>query len=229
MEKVRTVSDTKRDFYAHHNRPINSVYRRVVEELMVEMHLLSVNTKFRPDPIYYLGVISSFERFMQGYRPEADKESILSALCQSVGGSLEQYRQGASQAFQLAKDLGSLEALVNWFESPTAQPGVEGLAEAVQEISNNPQFKYSRLFAIGLYTLIQEVSPDTLKNENSSQEVITKLTNALGLPPERLAKDFDLYRSNSEKMQQMIAVLEDVLEADRKKRQQKDKELPKSE
>ncbi|NEQ21393.1 MAG: photosystem II biogenesis protein Psp29, partial [Microcoleus sp. SIO2G3] len=28
MNNVRTVSDTKRDFYNHHTRPINSIYRR---------------------------------------------------------------------------------------------------------------------------------------------------------------------------------------------------------
>ncbi|HAX86545.1 MAG TPA: photosystem II biogenesis protein Psp29, partial [Cyanobacteria bacterium UBA11370] len=66
MNNVRTVSDTKRDFYNCHTRPINSIYRRVVEELMVEMHLLSVNVDFRYDPIYALGVVTSFNRFMQG-------------------------------------------------------------------------------------------------------------------------------------------------------------------
>lgn len=70
MDKNRTLSDTKRSFYQHHRRPINSVYRRVVEELIVEMHLLSVNVDFRPEPIYYLGVCESFRRFMEGYTPK---------------------------------------------------------------------------------------------------------------------------------------------------------------
>ena len=43
VTNLKTVSDTKRSFYTHYNKPINSVYRRVVEELLVEMHLLSVN------------------------------------------------------------------------------------------------------------------------------------------------------------------------------------------
>jgi len=41
VNNVRTVSDTKRAFYTLHTRPINTIYRRVVEELIVEMHLLS--------------------------------------------------------------------------------------------------------------------------------------------------------------------------------------------
>ena len=73
MNNVRTVSDAKRAFYTLHTRPINSIYRRVVEELMVEMHLLFVNTDFSYDAIYALGVVTAFDRFMQGYRPEHDR------------------------------------------------------------------------------------------------------------------------------------------------------------
>ncbi|MFM8003381.1 MAG: photosystem II biogenesis protein Psp29, partial [Dolichospermum sp.] len=49
VNNVRTVSDTKKTFYTLHTRPINTIYRRVVEELMVEMHLLSVNVDFSYD------------------------------------------------------------------------------------------------------------------------------------------------------------------------------------
>ena len=116
MNYVRTVSDTKRAFYTHHTRPINSVYRRFVEELMVEMHLLSVNVDFRIDPIYCLGVVTSFDRFMQGYRPEQDKESIFAALCQSVGGNAQQYRQEAESLVALAKPMSAQE-LISWIIS----------------------------------------------------------------------------------------------------------------
>ncbi len=60
MNNVRTVSETKRAFYGQHTRPINALYRRVVEELMVEMHLLLVNVEFEYDSIYALGVVSVF-------------------------------------------------------------------------------------------------------------------------------------------------------------------------
>ncbi|MER3587246.1 MAG: photosystem II biogenesis protein Psp29, partial [Mastigocladus sp. ERB_26_1] len=76
MNNVRTVSDTKRTFHSLHTRPINTIYRRVVEELMVEMHLLAVNVDFSYNPIFALGVVTSFDRFMQGYQPESDRESI---------------------------------------------------------------------------------------------------------------------------------------------------------
>ncbi len=224
MEKVRTVSDTKRDFYAQHTRPINSIYRRVVEELLVELHLLSVNVHFRVDPIYCLGVVSSFERFMQGYRPEKDKESIFQAICRAVGGNPDEYRANANLALNLAKKLGSIPNLISWFKSPK-QEEYPSVAEAVERIKENPQFKYSRLFGIGLYTMLSEVEPGFWREQKSRDEITTQLAEIFPVNGEKLAKDFDLYQSNLEKIQQMILVLEEAVEADRKKREKKSLEL----
>lgn len=227
MEKVRTVSDTKRDFYAHHTRPINSIYRRVVEELMVELHLLSVNQSFRVDPIYCLGVVSSFERFMQGYRPEEDKESIFRALTKAVGGGLEEYRSNAELALNLARRLDSVDDLLAWFKSPQPQEGEFPLAEAVNTITGNPQFKYSRMFGIGLYTMIGEKNLELLQDKEKQEEIIKQLAEIFPVSAEKLQKDFDLYQSNLEKMQQMVLVVEEALEAERKKRAKKNLELEK--
>jgi photosystem II biogenesis protein Psp29 len=217
---VKTVSDTKRDFYAHHTRPINSVYRRVVEELLVEMHLLSVNADFQSDPIYYLGVVTSFERLMQGYRPEKDKESIFNALCQSVGGNSELYKEQAGTILDLAKKK-SPEDLVVWLSNPTATDDAEMIVEPIKAITANPNFKYSRLFAIGLYTLLEEADSEIVKQEDKRKEIIGLIANKLHLPEDKVNKDIDLYRSNLDKIDQILGVLEDVLQASRKQREKR--------
>jgi len=220
VEKVRTVSDTKRDFYTHHTRPINSIYRRVVEELLVELHLLSVNHNFRVDPIYCLGVVSSFDNFMQGYHPEEDRESIFQAICQSVGGSAQEYRASANIALNLAKRMTSFADLISWFKSPQPMEGEYPLSDAVSAIASSSQFKYSRMFALGLYTMVVQVNPEFWQEQKSREEVTNQLAEVLPVSADKLQKDFDLYRSNLEKMQQMILVIEEALEADRKKRAQ---------
>lgn len=220
MDKIRTVSDTKRDFYAHHTRPINSIYRRVVEELMVEMHLLSVNVDFLLDPIYCLGVVTSFDRFMQGYRPERDKESIFHALCHSVGGDAEKYRQQAESLTALAEQM-SVQDLISWMGSPNPPQGTENLWASLQAIANNPNFKYSRLFAIGVYTILEEAYPDLIKDEERRERALKQISEVLHLPGEKMQKDLELYRGNLEKMTQAIGVLEDALQADRKQREKR--------
>jgi photosystem II biogenesis protein Psp29 len=220
VNNVRTVSDTKRDFYNLHTRPVNSIYRRVVEELMVEMHLLSVNVDFKYDPIYALGVVTSFNRFMQGYRPERDKESIYEALCKAVGNEPQQYIQDAERLKETAGHLSGKD-LVSWFSSPTSLEGAGDLHYTVAAIANNPKFKYSRLFAIGLYTLLEQVDPDLVKDEKQRNEALKPIGNSLNLPEEKLQKDLELYRSNLEKMAQAQLVIEDAIKADRKKREQR--------
>jgi photosystem II biogenesis protein Psp29 len=219
---VRTVSDTKRAFYTIHTRPINSIYRRVVEELMVEMHLLSVNVDFCYDPIYALGVFTSFHRFMQGYRPEPDKASIFNGLCQAMNDDSQRYRHDAEQLEALAVRLSGQE-MIDWLKLSAAVSDGKELQERVQAIAHNAKFKYSRLFAIGLYTLLELADPDLVKDETAQTEALKQVCATLNLPQDKIHKDLELYRSNLEKMSQAIIVMEDALKAERKKRDEREK------
>ncbi len=220
VNNIRTVSDTKRDFYTHHTRPINSIYRRVVEELMVEMHLLAVNADFRYDPIYALGMVTSFDKFMQGYRPEQDKDSIFAALCQAVGGDAPKYRHDSKQLQDLAARLSGQE-IIAWLSQSTTIDDVGELQQSLRAIADNPNFKYSRLFAIGLFTLLELADSDLVKDEKQRNEVFQQISEPLHLPNEKLQKDLEIYLGNLEKMAQVRVIMEDTLIAERKKRDQR--------
>ncbi len=218
MNPVRTLSDTKRSFYTQHTRPINSIYRRIVEELMVEMHLLSVNTLFRDEPIYELGVVSSYERLMGSYRPEGDQATIFQALCRSVAADPEHYRRQAETLRTVAARLSPLQ-LADWRSALPPLDGTEPLYSALQAVADNDKFKYSRLFAIGLYSLVEAADPDAPRQEQ--QRNLDKLSQSLNLPTEKLAKDLELYQGNIEKLEQARIIIEDALKSDRKKRQER--------
>lgn len=217
VKNVRTVSDTKRAFYNGHTRPINSIFRRVVEELMVEMHLLEVNEDFHYDPIYALGVVTSFERFMQGYQPEKDKASIFTSLCQAQGGDPQKYQQDAQELVDLASPM-SADQLIDWITQSASHDSSEKLPAQIRAIATNSKFKYSRLFAIGLFTLLELVDPELVKDEPKCTQALQQISTALNLPEGKAQKDLELYRSNLEKMAQARKMLQDILETDRKKR-----------
>ena len=217
---MKTVSDSKRAFYAAYSRPINSIYRRVIEELLVEMHLLSVNADFKPDPIYYLGIVTSFERLMQGYQPEKDKEQIFNALCTSTDGNPETYKTEAGALLSFAKDK-SIEDLVAWLGNPTAEEDTGYIVEPIKAIASRDNFKYSRPFAIGIYTLLEESNSELVKDQEKRDEIIDKIVEGFGLSGDKMKKDIELYRSNLEKMDQLLKVIEDVLEASRKQREKR--------
>jgi photosystem II biogenesis protein Psp29 len=227
VNNLRTVSDTKRDFYTYHTRPINSIYRRVVEELMVEMHLLAVNADFTYNPIYALGVVTAFNKFMQGYRPEKDKDSIFNALCRSVQEDPQKYQNDAQQTENLAKNTSSQEAIealktASSIGNPNNFEG--GFHVDLGSIANNSKFKYSRLFGIGLFSLLELSGTEAIKDTKQQEDLIKEISQGLKLPGDKLLKDLELYRSNLDKMAQLQQVLADTLQADRKKREQRAQE-----
>ena len=220
MDTIRTVSDTKRDFYSYHNRPINSIYRQVVEELLVEMHLLSVNVDFRKDSIYSLGVVSAFDRFLQGYKPLSDKDSIFNALCQSVGSKPENYRQDA-QSITSIPDNWTMDGFIEWLQEPSGGDETQSLKETINQIRNNSYFKYSRLFAIGLYTLIDKIDSEVVKDNDKRNKILDQISEILGFSKDKIQKDLDIYRSNLEKMEQVLLLIQEGIQSDRKKREQR--------
>lgn len=220
VSTVPTLSDTKRAFYAAYTRPVNSLYRRVVEELMVEMHLLVVNINFVYDPIYALGVVASFDRFMEGYQPQDDQNSIFNSLCTAVKANPQQYRQDAEHVLAAVSSL-SIQDLINALTGETAKLVGDDLSQILAPLYDRPSFKYTRLFSIGLFTLIEKVDAEFVKNQEQFTEALSKISAALALPFERLKKDLELYQSNLNKLGQARVILAEAVESERKKREQR--------
>ena len=223
MNTVRTVSDTKRAFYTLHTRPVSSVYRRVVEELMVEIHLLRVNEDFRNDPIFALGVVGTFDRFMAGYEPATDRDSIFKALCGAEELDPSQFRSDAESAKSAAAGHSS-EDLLAWVTQSAASGG-EGIAGTLQAIATNPKFKYSRLFAIGLYNLLESADPALVAEAEKLNEYIDKLAVPLNLSATKIQRDLELYRGNIDKLVQAQKAMAEFIEGERRRQQKRAEEL----
>ena len=220
MNNVRTVSDTKRAFYSIHARPVNSIYRRVVEELLVEIHLLNVNEDFRYDPFFALGVTTTFDRFMDGYQPQAEQTSIFDALCQAQEMDPQQLRRDSQRLQEMVQSKSAAE-LMAWM-TEAAESGGDELQWQLRTIAQNPKFKYSRLFAIGLYTLLERADADGVKDEAKFTQTFHQLGEQLHLTESKLQKDLELYRSNLDKIAQARQTMDDILQASRKRQQQRE-------
>jgi photosystem II biogenesis protein Psp29 len=190
---------------------------------MVEMHLLTVNANFAYDPIYALGVVTSFQRFMEGYQPQSDRDSIFNALCQAIKTQPQKYRQDAESLLQAVSHL-SKEELIATLTLTAPANSSNPLREVLVAISDRPTFKYSRLFAIGLFTLLDKADENLSKNQEELKGILQKITAVLPIPHEKLVKDLELYQSNLTKLGQAVAMMGELVEADRKKREQREQE-----
>jgi hypothetical protein len=188
-----------------------------VEELMVEMHLLSVNVDFSYDAIYALGVVTSFDRFMDGYQPERDQESIFRAICQAVEQDPHRYRQDASRLQALAASLPTKDLIASLSQAISVDQDAD-LQKQLEVVAGNSNFKYSRLFGVGLFALLVQSDPELVKDDQQRAEALKAIANGLHLSEDKLIKDLELYSSNLEKMAQALIVMADIVSADRKKR-----------
>ncbi|MEB3294347.1 MAG: photosystem II biogenesis protein Psp29, partial [Synechococcales bacterium] len=98
------------------------------------------------------------------------------------------------------------------------------LQAALQQVAENAKFKYSRLFAIGLYTLLETLDAEAVKDNERRKMALEKLAMELHLSGDKLEKDLELYRSNLDNMQQAQTAMADILAADRKRREQREQD-----
>ncbi len=108
-----TVADSKRAFHSAFPHVIAPIYRRLVDELLVELHLLSHQKGFQADGLFAVGLTQVFDSFSKGYRPDAQREPLFQALCSATGFDGAALRSKADQA---RRQVGhhSLEEVKSW-------------------------------------------------------------------------------------------------------------------
>jgi len=217
-----TVADSKRAFHRAFPHVIAPLYRRMVDELLVELHLLSRQQGFQADPLFACGLIQVFDSFSKGYRPEQHRDPLLAALCSASGFDAGRLRQQRDQAVA-SMGAHSVDEVKQWVER-RGQGAPEPIANALASIER-PDFHYSRLMGVGLLSLLEQaqgadgMDPATLRSEAHA------LGEAMGLLRDRLDKDLSLYAGNLEKLAQAVELMEETVAAERRKRERQQADL----
>jgi photosystem II biogenesis protein Psp29 len=212
----QTVADSKRAFHAAFPHVIAPLYRRLVDELLVELHLLSHQKGFQADGLFAVGLTQVFDSFSKGYRPEEQREPLFGALCSANGFDPAQLRQMAADA---VANVGhhSLEEVKAWLSNrgEGSPAPIAGLLSGVQR----PDFHYSRLVAVGLLSLLQSARGADALDPQALRSAAHEIGEAMGLIKDRVDKDLGLYATNIEKMAQAVELMEETLAADRRRRE----------
>lgn len=216
MSEALTVADSKRAFHSAFPHVISPLYRRMIDELLVELHLLSRQRGFRADPLFATGLVQVFDSFSKGYRPESQHEALFQALCASSGFDAAGLRQQQQQALQT---LGqhSMEEVRQWIEHQ-GEGAPAPLAEALASIRRK-DFHYSRLMAVGLLTLLEQAQGADGLDPQTLRQAAHEIGASMGLLRDRLDKDLSLYTTNLEKMAQAVELMEETVAAERRRRE----------
>ncbi len=216
MSAALTVADSKRAFHRAFPNVIAPLYRRLVDELLVELHLLSRQGGFRSDPLFACGLIQVFDSLAKGYRPDTQLEPLLAALCSASGFDAASLRQQRDQAMA-AMGSHSVEQVKEWIEQEGAG-APEPVATALASIRRS-DFHYSRLMAVGLLSLLEQAQGADAMDPTALRSYAHDLGSAMGLLRDRLDKDISLYANNLEKMAQAVELMEETVAAERRKRE----------
>ena len=218
LSNPQTVADSKRRFYAAYPHVIPGLYRRVVDELLVELHLLAGQAGFDADSLFAMGLTQVFDNLMQGFKPAERRDALFAAICSGAGLKADQLRKDAKQLREQLVPHGEAE-IKSWIEQQGQ--GAPDVFKRVLQQASRSDFHYSRLHAVGLMGLLQDLSGGDDQDPQALQERAHQLGHSMGLQKEKLQKDMGLYASNLEKMSQAVELLEETVAAERRKREKR--------
>ncbi|XP_010488976.2 PREDICTED: protein THYLAKOID FORMATION 1, chloroplastic [Camelina sativa] len=206
-DDVPPVSETKSNFLKAYKRPIPSIYNTVLQELIVQQHLMRYKRTYRYDPVFALGFVTVYDQLMDGYPSDQDRDAIFKAYIQALNEDPKQYRIDAQKMEEWARSQTSA-SLVD-FSSKEGE--VESLLKDIAGRAGSKEgFSYSRFFAVGLFRLLELASA-------TDPTVLDKLCTSLNINKKSVDRDLDVYRNLLSKLVQAKELLKEYVQREKKK------------
>ena len=192
MSVRATISDSKSEFHKEFPFVIPPIYRKLADELLVELHLLSHQKNFKQNSIFAIGLKELFNKLSSGYKPSDHINKLFNAICNCNGFN-------PAEINSLSEELISK---VNKIEKGNLNEYLMKLKDDIKEKNY-----YSRISAIGIYKLVSELAYcKDLKEDELNNEICT-ISELIGYQQSRVTKDISLYKSNIEKMRQALEII----------------------
>ena len=205
LKEKLTVSDSKTLFHEQFPFVIPNLYKRIVDEMLVELNLLNHQREFTQESYFCVGLSETFKELTNGYEPKDHLEKLFKALCNSTN-----FNPGE---------------IVKISEETIDSHNTENLEEISNKIIQNSSDKlyYSRILILGIYKIITLANDFTEETDISKLGILTKLANELDLPLTKVEKDISIYKSNLKKFEQAKELLRETILSEREKRKKNEK------
>ena len=151
LKEKLTVSDSKKLFHEKFPYVIPGLYKRVVDEMLVELNLLNHQNEFMQDYLFCVGLTETFKELMQGYKPEKHLDLLFESLCSSTNFEAKEIKLISQKSQKEFKDKSSKDIL-------------KLLKEKI-----SPKPYPSRILNLGMYILISNCQD--FKEGNESETV----------------------------------------------------------
>ena len=199
MKEKLTVSDSKKLFHEKFPYVIPGLYKRIVDEMLVELNLLNHQNEFTQNYLFCIGLTETFQELMKGYKPENQLDLLFDALCRSTNFEANEIKKISKKSQDEFKDKSSKDTL-----------------KLLQEKTDNKLYP-SRILNLGIYKIISKAQDLKSVNEVEMNKIISNIYENLNLSFNKAEKDIGIYKSSLSKMEQAKELIEELKIKDKKK------------
>jgi photosystem II biogenesis protein Psp29 len=207
---VKTVADTIADFYRLYPQPpVLPMYRTFLMDLLKQVHLTVVDSRFKYDAVFALGAWETYNGLMSNYDKlggTAQAEAIWPAFMQSCGLDPEKIKADAEAVVQWAK--GASPAQVLETMEGSADGADQRVSDAFSGISTG---LYSQPFSVGLFKMME------YSGVQATSDNVEQWAKALQIPAAKPVSDLETYRKNTDKLRQAEEMMREVEIREKKK------------
>ncbi len=200
LKEKLTVSDSKKLFYEQFPYVIPGLYKRIVDEMLVELNLLNHQNEFTQNYLFCIGLTETFQELMKGYKPENQLDLLFDAICSSTNFEANEIKKISKKSQDEFKDRSSKDTL-----------------KLLQEKTDNKLYP-SRILNLGIYKIISKAQDLKSVNEVEMNKIISNIYENLNLSFNKAEKDIGIYKSSITKMEQAKELIEELKIKDKKKK-----------
>jgi len=208
---VKTVSETIADFYKGYPQPpVLPMYRTFVVDFITQTHLAVVDSRFKYDAIFALGMSHYFNGLMGNYDKIISSEQsgkIWASVCKAVGLNPDEVTADAEAMSAYATSASPADILQHL--EGTAAPSDARVSEAFSSIKSK---LYTMTYSVGLFKLMELSSIELSKGNVEEWAKALKID-----PPAKVASDLETYKQNQQKMQRGEEMMREIEIREKKK------------
>ena len=201
LKEKLTVSDSKKLFHEKFPYVIPGLYKRLVDEMLVELNLLNHQNEFTQDYLFCVGLTETFKELMKGYKPEKHLDLLFESLCSSTNFEEKEINEISQKSQKEFKDKTYKDIL-----------------KLLLEKSNSKLYP-SRILNLAIYILISNDKDLKDKDESEKNKIISDIFEKLNLSANKGEKDIGIYKSSISKILQAKELIEELRTKGKKKEQ----------
>ena len=187
-----TVSDSKKVFHEQFPYVISGLYKRIVDEMLVELNLLNHQNEFMQDDLFCVGLTETFKELTKGYKPDEHLMLLFESLCNSCNFEANKIKEISEKTLEEFKEKSLKEISILLSEKSTSN------------------LYSSRMLNLGIYLIISNANDFKDIKDSEKNKTISDIFNKLNLSFNKAEKDIGIYKSILVRMEQAKELLQEA-------------------